>query len=605
MPRECLAAPPPERAASRLPPSASLPGGAVGGILRRSSVAFALLVLVLGTSACPGPSPDPSTDAGRDAGTDAGSDAGNDAGLPPDSGSEDPEPDAGIEPLPPAVTLEADASSLVLRFSPGATFEFPVRVTRQSWFSGDVPLHVRNLPPHVQAPVVIVPAEEHVGTLVFTLDEFAIPGQYPVTIGEPFSEPGSTLELTLDLQPGPAALDSAFGTGGMVVPGLDLPEVSIHAMATQRDGKWVLVGSTGSSGLRDLLVVRLLPDGTLDAAFGTGGVIVTDVCGGDDSLDAVHVLSDGRILVGGSAVAGVENGCSNPYQGALFARYTSSGVPDTTFAGGGLRTLVLVHRDGSSTRAPAAIHALTVDPEGRVVGVGTAKNYDRDVLLVRLTPMGIPDSTFDGDGLAWTDLGAAEEGLGVIVRGDGTLIVLATTEKSNKDLLLLRYSATGRKQSPGEYFSRYVGALTPRTFRELENGKVLVGGTFVRPSDGQTKAFVARITSSGSDDSTFASTGYRWIQTGHSDVLVGMSLLPGGEVAAVTRSRDPSGHSAIGVVHLSPDGYVRRSHRTDLEGEELPQVALLDAEGFLRVAGTYTAPGNAAPEAFVTRFLPY
>lgn len=58
-------------------------------------------------------------------------------------------------------------------------------------------------------------------------------------------------------------------------------------------------------------------------------------------------------------------------------------------------------------------------------------------------------------------------------------------------------------------------------------------------------------------------------------------------------------------MHVSESGVTHRTHRTDLPGEEKPGVALLDAEGFLRVAGVRTTSEQPVEAPFVTRFWPY
>jgi uncharacterized delta-60 repeat protein len=67
------------------------------------------------------------------------------------------------------------------------------------------------------------------------------------------------------------ALDHTFNvTGQLIAPftatGSDQPA----AIAVQPDGKIVVAGSTSTAGNSNLAVLRLAPDGTVDASFGQG-----------------------------------------------------------------------------------------------------------------------------------------------------------------------------------------------------------------------------------------------------------------------------------------------------------------------------------------------
>jgi uncharacterized delta-60 repeat protein len=568
----------------------------------RFLIALALVAVSLGTGACgkDEPSPTPSPDAGQTR-PDAGSTA-PDSGTGPDSGTE-PLPDAGEQP-PPAFTLTA-ATELTIAFNPTNNYGFVIQVQRQPDFTGEVSLSVEGLPEDVTTDPTMpltIPGTEDSSSLFFALDEFTTYGRFPVKLVA--TGGGSRVEhtLTLVILHAQAALDSSFGTRGVAAPELGHPAVSINAMAVQPDGKWILVGSTGSTGLRDVLVARLLADGTPDTSFGTRGVVVQDICGSDDYVDAVTVLSDGRIVVAGGAVAGTNTCTGSKQQSALFARFTASGTPDTTFGGTGTRTFQL-------TSGIATLHAVTVDANGNVVGAGTVDNSDLDLLVIRLTPTGVPDTTFSSDGLAWTDEGGNEDGLGLVTESDGEVVVVGTSTNSSNTLAVVRFNANGTRDRSFSYIPSYVSPdIKPRTVHLLSNGRLLIGGR-ADFAEGDVSAALVRLTSNGDEDTTFNRRGYQYLSAGRTsrkDTVVGTALLPGGEIAVATWSLDAAGASGLGVIHMSADGATQlRSHRTDLPGEETPTTAVLDAEGYLRVAGMRTLTGQAGSKPFVTRFWPY
>ena len=74
-------------------------------------------------------------------------------------------------------------------------------------------------------------------------------------------------------------------------------------MAIQPDGKIVVAGR-GANNDDDWAMLRYLPNGELDPAFGTAGQVVTDFKGGEDWVGGLLLRPDGKILVGGAALIG-------------------------------------------------------------------------------------------------------------------------------------------------------------------------------------------------------------------------------------------------------------------------------------------------------------
>src|SRR5205807_1340610 len=78
----------------------------------------------------------------------------------------------------------------------------------------------------------------------------------------------------------------------------------------------------------DFAVARYNPDGSLDASFGTGGLVTTDFASGSDFASAVTLQPDGKIVVAGTAYTGTGSDFA-------VARYDADGSPDSTFGSGG------------------------------------------------------------------------------------------------------------------------------------------------------------------------------------------------------------------------------------------------------------------------------
>lgn len=215
-------------------------------------------------------------------------------------------------------------------------------------------------------------------------------------------DPGWSVVMARFLPDG--AADPSFGVDGKVLA-LSAFSFRAFAAALQADGKIVLAGSSGPSTafrehLIDVGVARFHADGSLDTSFGNGGVVITNVFNNEDRATAVAVLPDGRILVGGFART---FGFGNHYE-FLLARYLADGQRDPTFGVNGLRTTDFF---GSWD----FVHALAVQPDGKIVATGEVKfsplvnlssNY-MSVGLARYHPDGQLDLSFGEGGKVHTE----------------------------------------------------------------------------------------------------------------------------------------------------------------------------------------------------------
>lgn len=103
------------------------------------------------------------------------------------------------------------------------------------------------------------------------------------------------------------SFDPTFGTGGVVFtpagPSLDYA----RGVAVQPDGKIVVAG-TGDfppNYSADFTTARYTPTGALDSSFGTAGIVITALSPTFENAAAVALQSDGRIVVAGDAYSPV------------------------------------------------------------------------------------------------------------------------------------------------------------------------------------------------------------------------------------------------------------------------------------------------------------
>jgi uncharacterized delta-60 repeat protein len=95
-------------------------------------------------------------------------------------------------------------------------------------------------------------------------------------------------------------LDTTFGTAGLAL--IDSGEPEYPGQVVQLpNGNLLVAGSTSNQGAPvDFLLARLLPNGSLDSSFGTGGFLRTDFATNADECHAVAIAGPDRLLVAGS-----------------------------------------------------------------------------------------------------------------------------------------------------------------------------------------------------------------------------------------------------------------------------------------------------------------
>ena len=118
----------------------------------------------------------------------------------------------------------------------------------------------------------------------------------------------------------------------------------------------------------------------------------------------------------------------------MLARYTDKGDLDSAFGDHGFVTTDVLGGDDFAEN-------LLVDSHGRIVVVGRASSSTiLDMALVRYTPDGTPDASFDGDGKLTADFhGRGEFGQDVALDSAGRIVAAGyTANGGDTDFALMR-----------------------------------------------------------------------------------------------------------------------------------------------------------------------
>jgi uncharacterized delta-60 repeat protein len=323
------------------------------------------------------------------------------------------------------------------------------------------------------------------------------------------------------------SLDAAFGTGGLVLTDIDGGSADQgRAVALQADGKIVVVGETvgtGSPSNQDWAVVRYNTDGTLDATFDIDGIVKTDF-GTEifENATSVAIQADGKIVAGGGAFSW------GPTQRDFgVARYNTDGSLDTTFDGDGRVTT-------SFTDNLDVIADIAIQTDGRIIALGLASN---DFGFARYNTNGSLDTSFGGTGALMLDFaGNSDEGTELALQPDGKIVAVGLTVGA--DFAIARLNTDGTVDSTFGTGGRVLTDFPvvfggPSAVALQADGKIVVTGGLHTPAVG-TDVGVARYDASGALDATFGVSGLVLTDVaGSSDNPQDIAIQPDGKIVVV------------------------------------------------------------------------
>ncbi len=316
------------------------------------------------------------------------------------------------------------------------------------------------------------------------------------------SADGAPLDAGTDAGPQPwGGLDPTFGVAGTAL--LQLPLREVRAALVLPDGKIVVVGaSTGN----DAALLRVLPDGQPDPAFGAGGLVV-DGFGNSSELRAVALDATGRVVVAGVTVVVDANGT---HRYGFASRYSATGQRDTGFGIQGRSRTLTDNQEWS---------ALVLDPSGSIFTAGQCDTNGRDFGVFKLTQSGGGELGFGTAGRVCHSFGnGIDAALAMAPSPNGTLVLAGYARVTNDDGAAVRVTrATGDGDPTFGTLGRSTFAVGTQTDRAVAaavgaDGKVVLAvEVAIEPSAGQDRDRddfgVARLTASGALDPTFGTAG--------------------------------------------------------------------------------------------------
>ena len=307
-------------------------------------------------------------------------------------------------------------------------------------------------------------------------------------------------------------LDAGFGKGGTVTTDLGWVNWVVPSFALQADGKLILVGdaSVDHGKLGASALVRYLANGDLDPEFGEGGKILafrgTPNAG---SPRAVIIQPDHKIVVAGRS--GLEG-----KEAFGLARYLPNGSLDDTFGHNGA-AVAAVSVGAKSGMMPAlqgrGPFALVLQPDGKLIVAGASDAIQGRIefAVIRFLPDGSPDTGFGINGAATMDFGDDSPAYALVLQPDGRIIVAGAAgsgEFQQGRFALARFLSDGKPDLSFGTGGRIVSNFGQRGIQALgllADGKLVAAGPL--EINHVMQFGLARYLSDGELDSSFGVNG--------------------------------------------------------------------------------------------------
>jgi uncharacterized delta-60 repeat protein len=227
--------------------------------------------------------------------------------------------------------------------------------------------------------------------------------------------------------------DETFGPNGMVIVDPGFTEQAPRYMVRQPDGKLVIGGYAKhkEDSFQKFMVVRCLPDGSMDKSFGENGFVTSEIGSGNAKIESLCLQADGKIVVAG-------NGVFNGKENIVVVRYKPDGTPDNSFHQDGMVNIAFQNDNFRAFRT-------LIQADGKIVVSGYIRsgNSDSDFVAARLNANGNPDTEFNEDGIARIAISSyADEARAMVIQEDGKIILAGyahsnSPEGSNSALVRL------------------------------------------------------------------------------------------------------------------------------------------------------------------------
>ncbi len=324
----------------------------------------------------------------------------------------------------------------------------------------------------------------------------------------------------------------------------------VNTIKQQADGK-ILVGGDFSNyqGVTENKIIRLNTDGTKDATFNIG-------TGFDQFVKIITQQTDGKILIGG-----IFNSYNTVNQKGI-VRLNSNGSKDNTFNIG--------------TGYNGSVNSIIQQSDGKILvgGAFTTYNGVTENRIIRLNSDGAKDTTFN-NGQFDNIIRTTEE------QTDGKILVggLFTSFKGNTENRIIRLNTDSTKDTSFNTETGFDGTIY--SIKNQTDGKIIVGGGFTTYK-GVAQNYLIRLNTDGTKDASFD------IGTGFDASVRTVKILDNGKILVGGTFTNYQGVTANRLILLNADGTKDTSFNTGTGFNNDVYTLVQQTDGKFLVGGLFT-----------------
>lgn len=365
------------------------------------------------------------------------------------------------------------------------------------------------------------------------------------------------------------SIDNSFAVG----TGFD---AGVNTVVVQPDGKIVVGGNFANfNGTPAGAIVRLMPDGSLDATFntlsGTGFTYSPGILG---KIRTISLQSDGKMIVGGEFLY---------YNGSNIAnliRLNANGSIDGTF-------------NSSGALINSFVWTTAIQPDGKILVGGDflAFNGVTQKYILRLNTDGTADATFNTGSYCNGKLRS------IAIQPDGKIVIAGyfTSYNGVARNSIARLNADASLDlsfNPGTGFNTWVSRVALQA-----DGKILAGGGFLT-FNGSTRNGIVRINSDGSLDA-----GYNPYTGSSSYYVWSFAVQPNGKIIFGGSFNSVNGVYSYKIARIEEDGSLDVSFNPLNGANHTVYTTTVQSDGKIIVGGEFTS-FNTVQRNRIARLFP-
>jgi uncharacterized delta-60 repeat protein len=283
--------------------------------------------------------------------------------------------------------------------------------------------------------------------------------------------------------------------------------------------------------------------GTLDTNFNAVGIALTQIGSSSEAHDVV-IQPDGKVIVAGSAVVAGNRDFA-------LARYNADGTLDPGFSTDGIVTA------GLGTGVDIC-YAVALQADGKIVCAGL-RGQDRSIGLIRFNTDGSIDNSFGSFGRFSVAIASLESWANdIVIQPDGKILVSAHVDNGGIDyrvgvVRILPNGGLDLSFANGGVLTQSfaIGGSFSNALALQPDGKIVVGGTYIRPT-GREDFLVLRYLGDGTPDTSFDGDGI--VITDFNDAWCSVSKVLVQADGKIVATGMQYGGGFVAIARYLPDG---------------------------------------------------